>query len=131
MPSGGSATRVTNTELLRNLDSIKIRLDVMEATMQKHEEDMEELGRILKGSNGSIGLVTKMTLLENLEQNIHLTCPVRDVRDVMYGDKETPGLLEEVRKLKEFKDDFTKLKWLVAAACVASIITLLVDILIH
>jgi hypothetical protein len=89
----------------------------MAASIEKLLSALDELNRVLRGFNGTPGLISRVDRLEDTER----TCPIGRVNTVLMGTEDKPGVLERMRQLEKFQASFEKLSYAVITAIVIDV----------
>ncbi len=99
------------------LQRVELELTGNTKVLGEMAADQAEILRILKGHNGTPGLVARVTDLEDT----HVKCPVADLQITLQGKDEKIGVMERLRNLEKFQQAFEKLAWAVIIATVVQI----------
>jgi hypothetical protein len=82
-------------------------------------EVAEETRRTLRGSNGDVGLVARVNAIEQAD----VAGKIAEIRTVLDGNCDAPGLLERVRILEALARNIRSAAYLVGGLLVTDIVT--------
>lgn len=95
-----------------HLAEIKVSVQVLFDSITRVNGLADEIQRILRGSNGSSGLIGRLEAVERSERD----CDVERLSKIIDGNEKEPGILERIRKCDEFQASLKKWFYLIASA---------------
>lgn len=114
--SGVASSNSISTELTKTVALLTQRLDDEVIPVVKEHQ------RILRGSNGNIGLVAIVTSIQEI---------VKDDHGLLHGDdKDDPGLKGEILRLNQSVGAFGKFAWIVVGAVVGTLVSILITLVV-
>lgn len=105
--------------------------------LKRIEEDLEEVTRILRGTNGGTGLLSSVQALAKEVRdhvNEEFKCPIRDVATILYGSKDQAdkrGLIGDVEDLKKWRAELNRWYVLFVGAIVVGVVNILLSLIQH
>jgi len=93
--------------------------------------------RVLRGSNGDVGIIAELkTLTMKIDNHINseYTCPIKDVMVLLYGakdDAEKRGIVTDIVELKRWKKSLDHLYLVMVGAIIVGVINAILQIILH
>lgn len=117
-------------QIQRQLATLVSDVAVIKQQVMETRDIARENQRALRGFDGEPGLVARTREVERVVHEERLKCPIDDVVILLYGDrddKNSIGLVEEVRYIREWIDK--RERW--SKLFIGAVIVAVVDVAIH
>lgn len=101
------------------------------------EKDLEDITKILRGTNGGTGLLSSVqALAKEVKDHVNeeFRCPIRDVATILYGSKDQAdkrGLIGDVEELKKWRAELTRWYLLFVGAIVVGVVNIVLSLIQH